>query len=154
ARSITFEAAARKCHERHKAKWRSADYAQQWLRVLELHAFPKIGGLSVADVNLGAVQSVIEPVWYDRPRASEFLRANVEAVLNFATAQGQRPSDNPARWDLLKHALPARRGARAKGHLRALHYNDVPGFLAALRAQKTTSALCLQFTLLTVARTK
>src|SRR5262245_50956002 len=77
ARSITFEAAARKCHERHKAKWRSADYAQQWLRVLELHAFPKIGGLSVADVNLGAVQSVIEPVWYDRPRASEFLRANV-----------------------------------------------------------------------------
>src|SRR5262249_5571505 len=32
ARSITFETAARNYHERHKVKWRSAQYAHAWLR--------------------------------------------------------------------------------------------------------------------------
>jgi len=154
ARTITFEAAARNYHERHKAKWRSDRYVHQWLRVLALHAFPKIGNLSVGTVNLAAVQSVIEPIWYDKPRTAELVRANVESVLNFAQAVGHRTADNPARWDLLKHSLPARKGARAKGHFRALAYNDVPALLAALKQQESVSALCLQFTILTVARTK
>jgi Arm domain-containing DNA-binding protein/integrase-like protein len=84
ARTITFEAAARNYHERHKAKWRSDRYVHQWLRVLELHAFPKLGNLSVGTVDLAAVQSVIEPIWYDKPRTAELVRANVESVLNFA----------------------------------------------------------------------
>src|SRR5262245_46703557 len=116
ARSITFEAAARNYHGRHSPKWHSERYGQQWLRQLEIHAFPKIGNLSVGAIDLPAVRSVVEPIWYDKPRTAELVRANVESVLNFAHAEGQRTADNPARWDLLKHSMPARRGARAKGH--------------------------------------
>jgi len=43
ARTISFETAARRYHERHKAKWLSEHYTRGWLRCLELHAFPKIG---------------------------------------------------------------------------------------------------------------
>ena len=51
----------------------------------------------MADVDLAAVQRVIEPIWFDKPRTAQLVRANIESVLNFATAQGQRTADNPAR---------------------------------------------------------
>src|SRR5262245_56600110 len=154
ARSITFEAAARNYHGRHKAKWHNERYARQWLRHLELHAFPTIGGLGVGAVDLAAVRGVIEPIWYDKPRVAQLVRANVEYVLNMAYAYGQRPADNPARWDLLKHALPARRGARRAGHFRALAYSDMPALVTALSAESALAALCMRFTILTVARAK
>src|SRR5262249_40608556 len=135
-------------------KWHSGQYSQQWLRGMEIHAFPKIGSLSVAAVDLAAVCSVIEPIWYDKPRIAQLVRANIEAVLNLARAQGQRDADNPARWDLLRHALPARKGARTAGHFRALAYPDMPKLMRALTTQMTISAVCLRFTILTVARTK
>jgi integrase len=154
ARTITFEASARRYHERHKASWHSERYAQQWLRHLEIHAFPKIGALGVGNVDLAAVRSVIEPIWYDKPRVAQLVRANIESVLNMAYADGQRAADNPARWDLLRHTLPARKGARAAGHFRALSYSDMPALIAALGADSAVAALCMRFTILTVARTK
>ena len=154
ARSVTFEAAARNYHERHKPNWRSDRYATQWLRGLELHAFPMIGSLGVAVVDMPAVKKVLEPIWYEKPRVAQVVRANVESVLNFAYAEGLRTGDNPARWDLLKHSLPARKGARTGGHFRALSYSDMPALLADLNADTSISALCMRFTILTVARTK
>jgi integrase len=154
ARSITFEAAARNYHDRHKAAWHSAWYVKSWLRVLELHAFPDIGKLGVGAIDLAAVKKVLEPIWYDKPRTAQLVRANVESVLNFAQAEGQRTGDNPARWDLLKHSLPARKGARTAGHYRALGYADMPALLKDLEKLDVISAVCMRFTILTVARTK
>ena len=155
ARTVTFEAAARRYHDRHKAAWHSDRYARQWISALEIHAFRKIGSLGVGAVDLAAVRSVIEPIWYDKPRAAQLVRANIEAVLNMAYADGQRTANNPARWDLLRHSLPARKGARRAGHFRALAYSDMPALLAGLSADTTSiSAICMRFTILTVARTK
>jgi integrase len=154
ARSITFETAAQNYHERHKAAWHSAWYVKSWLRVLELHAFPQIGSLSVGAIDLSAVKRVLEPIWYDKPRTAQLVRANVESVLNFAQAEGQRQGDNPARWELLKHSLPARKGARVAGHYRALSYTDMPTLLRDLVKLDVISAACMRFTILTVARTK
>ena len=86
ARRVTFEATARNYHGRHRPKWHGEQYARQWLCALELHAFPKIGNLCVGDVDLAAAQSVIEPIWYGKPRVAQLVRANVDSVLNFATA--------------------------------------------------------------------
>jgi integrase len=153
ARTVTFEDVARRYHGRHKPKWHSARHARQWLRTLEIHAFPTIGTLVVGDVDLTAVRSVIEPIWYEKPRVAQFVRANVESVLNMAYADGQRTADNPARWDLLRHSLPARKGARTAGHFRALAYSDMPALFADLTADQSISAHCIRFTILTVART-
>lgn len=154
ARTVTFEAAARRYHERHKPNWHSAQYGRQWLRSLEIHAFPKIGKLGVGAIELADVKSVLDLIWYDKPRMAQLVRANLESVLNFAQAEGMRKADNPARWDLLRHTLPARKGARAAGHFRALTYTDMPELLKDLEQQDTVSALCARFTILTVARTK
>lgn len=154
ARTITFEAAARGYHERHKAKWHSDKYSLQWIRVLEIHAFPKIGALGVGAVDLAAVRSVLEPIWYTKSRVAELVRANIESVLNLAHSEGQRSADNPARWDVLKHSLPARTGARAGGHFRALAYSDMATLLKELQGLAPISAACMRFTILTAARTK
>jgi hypothetical protein len=82
------------------------------------------------------------------------VRANVESVLNMAYADGQRAADNPARWDLLRHTLPARKGARTAGHFRALAYSDMPALLKDLSADPSISEICMRFTIFTVARTK
>ncbi len=153
ARTITFETAAKRYHERHKASWYSDQHARQWLRGLEIHAFPAIGNLSVRDVDMAAVLKVIEPIWYAKPRAAQLVRANVESVLDLARAEGQRTTDNPARWGLLKHSLPARKGARTAGHFRALTYSEMPALPKDIEKQDTISAACLRFTILTVART-
>lgn len=105
ARTITFENAARNYHERHKAKWHSDKYSLQWIRALEIHVFPRIGALGVGAVDLAALRSVLEPIWYSKSRVAELVRANIESVLNLAHSEGQRTADNPARWDVLKHSL-------------------------------------------------
>ena len=153
ARSVTFEKAARRYHERHKASWHSDQYSHQWLRGLEIHAFASIGKLSVRDVDMAAVLKVIEPIWYEKPRVAQLVRANVESVLDLARAEGQRTTDNPARWELLKHSLPARKGARTAGHFRALTYSDMPALLKDVEKEDAISAVCMRFTILTVART-
>ncbi len=154
ARTISFETAARAYHARHKVNWRSDRHARQWIRGLELHVFPSIGSLGVGAVDLAAVKKVLEPIWYTIPRIAQVIRAHIEAVLNMAYVDGQRSADNPARWDLLKHTLPARKGARMAGHFRALPYSAVPALLKALEAQDAVSAACMRFTILTAARTK
>ena len=113
-----------------------------------------IGTFGVATVDLAAVKKVLAPIWYDKPRVAQAVRAHIESVLNMAYADGQRAADNPARWDLLKHSLPARRGARIAGHFRALHYPDMPSLLKALEAKDVMTAACMRFTILTAARTK
>ena len=142
ARSITFETAARNYHERHRVNWHSEQYAHQWKRGLEIHAFPKIGRFGVGAIDLAAVKSVLEPIWYEKPRVAQIVRANIESVLNFAQAEGQREGDNLARWELLRHSLPSRKGGRAKGHFRALYYSVMPALLKDLTADGTISALC------------
>jgi integrase len=82
------------------------------------------------------------------------VRANIESILNMAHSDGQRGADNPARWDLLKHSLPERKGARAGGHFRALAYSDMPALLKDLKELAPISAACMRFTILTAARTK
>lgn len=111
ARTVTFEAAARRYHERHNGKWHSDRHRRSWLRALEIYAFPKIGTLGVGAVDLATVRSVVEPIWHEKPVVAHLVRAIFESVLNMAYAAGQRTADNPARWDLLKHSLPARKGA-------------------------------------------
>jgi integrase len=91
---------------------------------------------------------------FAQPRTAQLVRANVESVLNFAQAEGPRTGDNPARWDLLKHSLPARKGARTAGHYRAIEYTDMPALLKDLEKLDVISAVCMRFTILTVARTK
>jgi len=71
---------------------------------------------------------------------------------SIARRHGYRSDENPARWrGHIAQILPAR-SRLTRGHHKALAYEALPTFVAALRAREAIAALALEFTILTAAR--
>jgi integrase len=73
-------------------------------------------------------------------------------VLAAATAKGFRSGPNPAQWRNHLDTLLTRRRKTQAGHHAAMSYTDVPKFIGRLRSQEGRAAPCLEFTILTAAR--
>ena len=154
ARAITFDAATRQYFDAHERKWRNAKHRAQFLSTLEAYAFPKIGDLPVADIDLGRVLSVLEPIWHGKTETASRVRSRIEAVLDWATVRGYRRGENPARWrGQLQHVLPARGQIAKPEHHPALPYPELSQFLATLREREGIAAKALEFAILTAGRT-
>ncbi|MSO70057.1 MAG: site-specific integrase [Alphaproteobacteria bacterium] len=149
----TFREAAERYIAAHEDGWRNPKHRQQWKNTLATYAFPRIGTLSVADVAVGDVMRVLEPVWKTTPETASRLRGRIEAVIDWAIARDYRSGDNPARWrGRLQQLLPARSKVQRVQHHAALPWREAPAFLAALRKQPGTASRALEFAILTAAR--
>ena len=100
---------------------------------------------------------VIGPLWNEKVVTALRTRTRIEAVLNHAKAMGYRKGDNPAAWKgNLEAVLPKPKPLRERvKHHAAIHYREVPAFIAKLRAQSGPYAIfeTLEFTILTATRT-
>ncbi len=153
-RGMTFRQCAERLMDAHEGTWRNAKHRQQWHSTLATYVYPVIGGLSVQAVDTGIVVEVLQPIWTSKPETASRVRGRIEATLDWATVAGYRAGDNPARWrGHLVHLLAARAKVRAVKHHAALAYSEIPAFMAGLRERQSTSARCLEFTILTAART-
>lgn len=151
---MTFDQAAEIYIRHHQAAWKSAVHASQWTSTLNTYASPKIGRMSVADIETAHVMKVLEPIWLTKPETASRVRGRIEAVLGWATVSGYRKGENPARWhDHLDNLLPAKNKVRAVRHQTSLPYSAVPAFMAELRARHGMAALALEFAILTCLRT-
>jgi integrase len=76
-------------------------------------------------------------------------------VLDYAKAKGMRTGDNPADWRGNMEYRFARLRAKDHGHHPALPYEQMPEFMKELRQRqiKGRATTCLEFTILTCART-
>ncbi len=154
AQGTTFRAVAEKYIESHGAGWRNPKHRAQWLATLATFANPVFGDKPVAAVNTALVLEVLKPIWTATPETASRLRGRIEAILGYASAQGWRGGENPARWrGHLVNLLPATRKIAKVRHHPALPYADMPEFMAALMLRPGTAALALRFTILTAART-
>ena len=79
AKTLTFEEATRQYYAQHNAKWRNRKHAKQFLSSLETYALPKIGRLSVADIDTGAVLKVLEPIWPTKTETASRVRGRIES---------------------------------------------------------------------------
>jgi integrase len=133
--------------------WRSAKHAKQWPSTLEKYVFPIIGELPVSDIGIDQVLAIVKPHWLTKNETINRVRSRVELVLDWATAMKYRQGENPARWKGNLDKLLARRStvAPVKNH-RALDETALPGFMTKLRQIVGTSARCLEFVILTAAR--
>jgi integrase len=151
---LTFAQCAAAFIEAHTASWRSAKHAGQWVTTIATYCGPVFGALPVQGVDLPLVLRVLEPMWGDRTETASRLRGRIESVLDWATVQGYRTGENPARWKgNLDKLLPAPGKLRKVKHHPALPYADMPGFMAELREREGLSARALEFTILSAART-
>lgn len=154
SKAVTFQEAATAYFDAHQAKWRNAKHRNQFISTLREYVFPKIGKLAVADIDIGSVLLVLEPIWPIKTETASRVRSRIEAILDWATVRKLRDGDNPARWKgNLQHVLPARARLAKPEHHAALPYAEIPAFTALLRKREGVAARALEFVILTAART-
>ena len=84
------------------------------------------------------------------------LRSRIERVLGYATSQGWRSGENPARWRR-SHGEPARAADEVTPpvsvqHLAAVPWPELPALWSELEARDTLPALAVRLMVLTAAR--
>lgn len=154
ARAVTFAHCTKSYIESHKAGWRNEKHADQWTNTIKTYCDPVIGTLPVQDVDTGLVLKILEPIWATKPETASRLRGRIESILDWARARGHRTGENPARWrGHLKQLLPALAKKDRVTHHKAMSFSEVGSFIPKLRELTGATARCLEFTILTVART-
>jgi integrase len=146
-RAMTFKAAALEYIAAHEDSWRGHQSRKQWAESLTNYAFPTIGDLPVAAVDVAAILSVLDPIAKTIPETTKRVRNRIAAILDWAAARELRPHDNPARR---RNLLPKRK--RRVEHFAAMPYPALPAFLSDLRARPEMPARALEFAILTAAR--
>lgn len=84
------------------------------------------------------------------PETASRVRQRLESVFDDAEFRGAC-TGNPAR--AIRRKLKEGKRGRDQGHFASLPFTTVPAFVEALRVQDAIAARCLEFTVLTVART-
>jgi integrase len=150
----TFADCARALIEAKSPGWRNQKHRAQWASTLETHAYPVIGDKAPADVTLADVLKILTPIWNSKTETASRLRQRIEAVLDYASVLGLRDgSRNPARWKgTLDKVLPPPGKVATKSHHPSLPYERISAFMAALREREGMASKCLQFLILTAAR--
>jgi integrase len=133
--------------------WRNEVHRQQWRSSLRDHA-AALKNVPIADVDTELVLSVLQPIWLAKSETAKRLRGRIERILDAAKAREYRARDamNPAAWRGHLALLLPQPSKLARGHHPALAYQDAPGFMEQLRSRPALSARCLEFTILTAAR--
>lgn len=148
----TFSEIAEAFIDRKEGGWRNDKHRQQWRNTLATYVYPKLGGMSVSEIETVHVLGVLEGIWLDKPETASRVRGRIENVLDAAKVQGLRSGENPARWrGHLDHLLP-KPEKLYRGHHAALSYSELPVFMSALRGRDAIAARALEYTILTVAR--
>jgi integrase len=148
----TFGEAADEYIEAKQPEWRNAKHAAQWRMTLQKYAAP-LRPLSVDAITTEHVLGCLKPLWTKRPETASRLRGRIESILSAQIVQGNRVGPNPAAWRGHLDQLLPRRQVLSRGHHAAMPIDDVPGFIERLPSVPGISARCLEFAILTAART-
>jgi integrase len=141
-----------------QGKSTNAKVRYQW----ERHLGPAYSGplldRPVNEITTMDVAGVLRPVWRSKPEVARKLYPAIRRVFDRARIllrdqHGIAMPDNPARWDDLKAMGFEAPAQLSQGHHPSLPYDQLPAFLAALRARHGIAALALEFLILTNVRT-
>jgi integrase len=134
-----------------RREWRSEIHAGQWRTTIDDYCRP-ILDKPVDAIDTQAVLGVLQPVWGRIPETASRLRGRIEAVLDYAKANGLRSGENPAAWRNHLSLILPKRQRLSRGHHAAMPYAEVPAFVGKLREAESIPALALEFLILTAAR--
>jgi integrase len=149
----TFDECAASYVASHMAGWRSVQHSREWTRSLTAHVTPVFGSTPADMIDTTLVCKALEPLWNSKIETASRIRGRIENVLDWAKVRGYRVGENPARWrGHLENLFPKRSKVRAVAHFRALPYALLPNFMAQLRNIDGMTARCLEFVILTAAR--
>nr|WP_114184667.1 site-specific integrase [Microvirga aerophila] len=149
---MTFGEAADALFDNLSSSWRNEKHRAQWKMTVTTYCAP-FRSKPVSEVAIEDVLKVLQPLWRTKPETASRLRGRIERVLDFARVRGQRSGENPARWRGHLDAILPKHARLTRGHHKAMPFDEVPIFVAALRERKGIAARALEFLVLTAART-
>ena len=98
-----------------------------------------------------SILKCLRPIWTDKPETARRVQQRIERILSAADVLGHRTGRNPAKWkghlDQVLHGM-----RHVRQHHAAMTYAALPGYMEELAARQTMASLCLQFIILTAAR--
>jgi integrase len=144
----TFQQVALEYIAQHEDSWRGDHSRRQWLQSLQTYAFPRIGSMAIADIDVAAVLSILDPIWREVPETASRVKHRIALILDWAAARDLRPHDNPARRPKL---LPKRK--RTRQHFTAMPYAEISSLMQRLRNVEGIAPRALEFLILTATRT-
>ncbi len=149
----TFESVSIEYIESHRAGWKNAKHAGQWMATLTAYAFPVIGAKPVQAIVTDDVLAILKTIWTAKPETATRLRGRIEAVLDYAKSRGWRSGENPAQWKgHLDNLLPARSKVAAVIHHAAVPWRELPAIFERIESNSAVSSQCLAFCILTASR--
>lgn len=133
--------------------WRNPVHRLQWRNSLRDHA-AQLREIPLDQIGTDGVLAVLQPIWLTRPETANRVRGRIEKILDAAKARGHRSRDsmNPAAWRGHLALLLPTPSKLTRGHHAALPWQDAPNFVAELRHRPALAARCLEFVILTAAR--
>jgi len=153
AKVWTFRAAAEAYMADNASGWSNPRHAAQWTATLKNYAYPKIGDLSVRDIEVAHVLEILRPIWTTKTETASRLRGRIEVVLDWCKARKYLDGENPARWrGHLDKLLPKPSKVAKPKHHAALPMDDMAAFMTRLRSAEGQGARALEFAILTAAR--
>jgi len=154
--ALTLARAARDYHESVIEPSRTAKHSGQWIASLEHHVPEHLWHAPIASITapqlLNALLDVraLADAEVRVPETLSRVRQRLDAVFEDAIFHGAC-SINPAA--AIRRKMREAGGKRERGEFAALPFREAPTFLADLGQQQGTAARCLEFSLLTAART-
>ncbi|MDR6377313.1 tyrosine-type recombinase/integrase [Paraburkholderia caledonica] len=153
ALEITFQDAAKRFMDAKSSEWKNPKHGDQWRNTLRDYAYPFIGRLYVRHIQQEHVMQVLEPIWLTKNETASRLRGRIEAILNWAKVKGYRTGENPAAWrGSLENLLSRPSKVQKVRNHPALALSAMHDFMVALRGIEANGARCLEFAILTAAR--
>lgn len=132
--------------------WRNARYAEQWLREMRNHVFPRIGQLPVAILKTTDIVDTLKNVWRNTPDTGKKLLNRLNQVLAYSRAKGVcEHNPCPDAQTVLGKQVKKPKNER---RLPAMPWQDVPRFVAEVLLSGTPaqSKRALLFLILNAAR--
>lgn len=123
---------------------------------VENHIAPKIGQIPIDQLQADDVYRMLLPVWQSTTDTGRNCKSIVYHVCRYAAAMGWRSGENPASIDGKLGVLlePLSKNRKRRKNYAALDFNEIPAFVAALKAKGTTAAMMFIFAILTCLRAK
>jgi integrase len=153
---LTLARAARQYHQRAIEPRMTPKHGAQWITSLENHVPAELWHRPITEIDppmllaaLSGVRSLEQPGEHV-PETLQRVRQRLDAVFEDAIFHGHCTT-NPAAAirRKMRETLPRKKA----GEFAALPYREAPAFMAQLRRAEGTAARCLEFAMLTGART-
>ena len=137
------------CFKARQAELKNDGQAGQWLSPLNVYVIPKIGTLSIEELDQHILRDLFAPIWHEKPESAKKAINRLNLTLKHAAALGL---DVDLQAVLKAKALLGKQ-RRERTHIPSMPYSELPEYYHWLELNPNLSAAALRFLILTGART-